>query len=344
MDDSDGKEGSTAMREFSAALLEPFDLRLRRVNRAYGAFICDTNKGVMLVKTTLASEGAIWFAHGAKEHLALQGFTGTDRYQLSREGRPWDVLPTGEYYTVRRWLRAEEAQPEEQSHAIRMAGILGRLHAASHHYEASDEAGTVNRCYEWPERIYKSHRKLQSYGKMLRKNGRYTEFDLMVLEALPRQTEAVGEAGSYFMDKAYTEFAGECDKRRTFGHNSYTDHAVLLNAGHSLVAGFEEACYMIPTFDLVNLLEKALRKNDWSVELCYNMLEAYHANYPLGEQEKRLLYAGMVYPGRFLSLCEEAYHTKRSWIPISYKRKLDEFMSGQEKRGELLKKLWKMLQ
>ena len=32
------------MKEFSASLLEPFGLRAKRVTRAYGAFICDTNQ------------------------------------------------------------------------------------------------------------------------------------------------------------------------------------------------------------------------------------------------------------------------------------------------------------
>ena len=38
------------MRDFSASVLEPFGLRAKRVTRAYGAFICDTNQGVVLVK------------------------------------------------------------------------------------------------------------------------------------------------------------------------------------------------------------------------------------------------------------------------------------------------------
>lgn len=48
------------MREFSPALLEPFGLRSKRITRAYGAFICDTNQGVVLVKEAAQPEEVLW--------------------------------------------------------------------------------------------------------------------------------------------------------------------------------------------------------------------------------------------------------------------------------------------
>ena len=326
------------MKEFSASILEPFGLRTKRVTRAYGAFICDTNQGVMLVKTAEEPEGALWFAHGAKEHMVRQGFGWTDRYQLSRDGLAWAEY-CGERYTVRSWLRAEEAELTDGDCALRMAALLGRMHRVSADYEAPPQSRVVNRCHEWPQRIYKNCHKLQSYGKLLRKNGRYTEFDLMVLACLPEHIEQAQEAQKFFLSEAYTELAERADLGRTFGHGRYDDHTVLLGRSHSMITNWEQACYMIPVVDLIGLLERALRKNGWETELGIGMLEAYDRWYPLDAAEKRMVYAGLMYPNRLCELCSDAYHMKRSWIPISYKRKLEELLNQQKRRKEFLMQL-----
>ena len=330
------------MKDFSAEILEPFDLRAKRVTRAYGAFICDTNQGVMLVKAVSEPEGALWFAHGIKEHLARQGFAGTDRYMLSREGLICAELD-GETYTVRRWMRVEEAQLTDESCAIRMAAVLGRMHRSAASFEAPAESRIVNRCYEWPQKVYKNCRKLQSYGKILRKSGRYTEFDLMVLSCLPEHIEQAEEAQAFFLSQTYTDLAERADRERAFGHGHYTDHTVLLSRSRSLITDFEQACYMIPIVDFIGFLERTMRKNHWSISLGLRLLSAYDRWYPMDQKEKQMLYAGMLYPNRLCELCAEAYHMKRSWIPISYKRKMEELLAQQEKRKDFLAELARIL-
>lgn len=331
-------EDVTRMKEFSASILEPFGLRAKRVTKAYGAFICDTNQGVMLVKTAVEPEETLWFAHGAKEHLARQGFVWTDRYQMSRSELIW-AEQGGEVYTVRSWLRAEEAELTDGACAVRMAAFLGRMHRAARGYEGMEQGRGVNRCHEWPQWIYKNSRKLQNYGKMLRKNGRYTEFDLMVLDCLPEHIEQALEAQAFFLGEDYVRLAERADRERAFGHGHYSDHTVLLGRSQSLITDFEQTCYMIPVVDLAGLLERAMRKNEWEVRLGVQMVEAYDRWCPMSAEEKQMLYALMLYPRRLCELCGEAYHIKRSWMPVSYKRKLEELMQQQKKRKDFLQQL-----
>ncbi len=333
-----GSEVVSEMREFSASILEPFGLRAKRVTRAYGAFICDTNQGVKLVKTVTEPEEVLLFAHGVKEHLARQGFAGTDRYQLSQNGTICEESG-GERYTVRSWLHAEEAELTNEDCAVHMACLLGRMHQAAGEYETPVQNSGNNRCYEWPQKIYKSNRKLQTYSKMLRKNGRYTEFDLMVLECLPSHIEQALAAQEFFLGKEYTQLAERADRKRAFGHGRYTEHTVLIGRGQSLITDFEQSCYMIPVIDMALLLERAMRKNEWREQIGVKMLEGYDRWCPMGREEKHMVYALMLYPRRLYELCSEAYHMKRSWMPISYNRKLEELLRQQKKRKEFLKRL-----
>lgn len=335
------------MKEFSEALLDPFGLRMKRYTRSYGAFICDTDQGTVLVKSVDWSEGAIWFAHGVKEHLAAQGFLWTDRYWLSQEGLPWAV-DGGMRYTVRQWIKGEEADVSNAPEAIAMAGLLGKLHRLGMHWEAAPKCGKAAKRYDdWPRQMQKGYRQLQSYGKGMRKNGHYTEFDLMVLSCLEDNLQQAKEACHYFMGPLYTELARQMEEKKAVVHGSFAEHAVMVEAEalHSrwLVSEFEQAAYAIPAEDCIALLEKVLRKNEWSVNLGMAMLEAYERERPLETAEKQMIYAGLLFPSRLCKLCKEAYHLKRKWMPISYKRKLEELLAGQEKRKEFLRELACML-
>lgn len=330
------------MREFSPALLEPFGLRGRRITRAYGAFICDTNQGTVLVKTAEQPEEILWAAHGAKEHLCAQGFMGTDRYLLSREGLPW-AMAGGERYTVRSWLRAEEADLMQEDCVVQMAAVLGRMHRLAIHYEPPQGGKLLNRYHEWPQKMYKSCRKLKSYGKILRKNGRYTEFDLMVLACLPVYVEEAEEAEEFFLSQSYVKLAEEAERQKAFGHGGYTDHTVLLGKGRTMITDFETIAYMISVNDLVMLMEKVMRKNQWEVRLGMTMLDAYHRWHPMSKEEWQFVYAGLLYPNRLCEICAKAYHTKRSWIPAAYKQKLEELLDQQENRKEFLRQLREIL-
>ena len=326
------------MKEFSASLLEPFGLRAKRVTRAYGAFICDTNQGSVLVKQTEEAEEVLCFAHGAKEHMARRGFAGTDRYLLSQEGLIW-AEQAGERYTVRRWLRTEEADLTKGDCAVRMAVLLAKMHRAAAGYEADVQNFENNDCYEWPQRIYKYNRKLQNFGKMLRKNGRYTEFDLMVLEILPEAMEQAKEAQSFFMSDDFANLAQLSDSNRYVGHGNFSDHTVLLGTDQSMITDLENCAYMIPVVDLAVLLERTLRKTDWNMALGMRMIEGYDRWCPLRSEERGMIRAMLLYPERLYLVCSEAYHMKRSWMPIAYKRKLEEWQAQQGKRKEFLKQL-----
>lgn len=330
------------MREFSTSLMEPFGLRVKRVTRAYGAFICDTNQGIVLVKQTEEAEEVLRFAHGAKEHLAQHGFLGTDRYQLSLDGAIW-AEQGGERYTVRRWLRAEETDLTRGDCGVQMAVLLGRMHRAGAGYEAALQSRERNDCYEWPQKIYKYGKKLQGFGKMLRKNGRYTEFDLMVLAILPEAMEQAMEAQAFFMSDRFTALAQRADQERLVGHGNFSDHTVLLGGAQSMITDLESCAYMIPVVDLAVLLERTMRKTDWNIALGMRMLEGYDRWCPMRAEERDMIRAMLLYPSRFCQVCGEAYHMKRSWMPIAYKRKLEELQAQQEKRKEFLQQLSNVL-
>ena len=329
------EEDVTGMREFAPSLLEPFGLKARKVTRAYGAFICETSQGLKIVKKTTASAGQLWFAHGAKEYLAGAGFGNTDRFRLTETGEPF-ACAGSECYTVRDWLAGEEPELKERAQNLKIAEELGRMSCRSEGYRAPELCRAVSRYHELPEQLHKQSRQLERYGKSLRKNGRYTEFDLMLLDCLPIHIEQAREAEQILSAPAYAEEAERLERDLVFSHGSFSDHTVQWGQGAMLITDFEEACYRMPVLDLAGFMEKVLRKNSWETSLGIGLAAAYERYCHINAVQRRILYAALLFPGRLAQLCYEVYSVRRSWIPLSYGRKLEEIRAQQEERRRFL--------
>ena len=325
----------TEMRDFTPSLLEPFGLRARRVTRAYGAFICETPQGLKIVKKTAASAGEIWFAHGAKEHLADNGYRMTDRFRITTEGEPYAVAGA-ECYTVRDWLPGEEPELREAGQVRWIAEELGRMSRCSAGYRAPEKSRSLNRCHELPEQLHKRVRRLENYGRSLKKNGRYTDFDLMLLDCLPLHIEQARQAESLILDPAFAREADRIEAQAVFAHHHFSNHTVLWGRDRMLITDFENACYTMPLLDLVDYTEKVLRKNDWDIRQGIGLLEAYDRVARISPVQSRILYAGLLFPGRLAELCAEVYSVRRNWTPLAYGRKLAELQEQQEARRQFL--------
>ena len=329
------------MRDFSPVLLEPFGLKARKVTRAYGAFICDTPKGLKILKTTMASSADLWFAHGVKEHMAQAGYGATDRYQVAQTGEPWSQIGS-EMYTVRDWAVGEEADLTVPEQCLGIAREMGRIAGTMHGYETLLQTGNSGSPAETMEGRKKQFQRFRRLEKSLRKNGRYTDFDMMVLQCLPEHMEQAQQAEELFDDPAVQREVKTAEEKRTFAHRNFSDHTVIWDKGNTLFTDFERAGYDLPLFDLTAFLEKALRKNHWPIELGAAMIAAYEENFALSEGMRKLLYGQLLFPKRLAQLCAEVYGAKRTWMPLSYSQKLEEICRQQEERKAFLREFEKI--
>ena len=107
------------MRELNPGMLKELGLAAMKVSREFGAYLCETNQGLYLVKDTDASEREVRLAHLIKEHLRVRGMEETDRYFLVDE-KPW-IRWNRETITIREWMRGEEADLEQAEGRYKLA-------------------------------------------------------------------------------------------------------------------------------------------------------------------------------------------------------------------------------
>ena len=326
------------MRELNAGMLKDFGLNVKRYNREFGAYLCDTDQGIYLVKSVDYSERVMQCAHEAKEHLVRSGLKNVDEYALYSDGLPWALI-NREKIVVRRWLRGEEAELEKAEDCEKLGRALATLHNYCCGLEMPEEYGMIPRYDELPDRLERQMRRVRSMGKSIRRRGKLEDFDLLFLKALRMYEEAGKAAIDGLGSGCMQETAAWAKQEKMFCHGGFSNHSVLFSWDSALIHDFEEMQLAAPVMDLARLLEKTLRKNNWQLTGGLKLLQAYESVRTLRPCEKAVLYYYLLFPRRVWELAADGYSRRSQWVPALYRDKLEEQMSLAEEREAALAKL-----
>lgn len=326
------------MRELNAGMLKDFGLNIKKYHREFGAYLCETDQGIYLVKSVDYSEREMKCAHAAKEHLKAAGMYDIDGYALYSDGQPWAMI-NREKIAVRRWLQGEEADPEQVQDCCRLGKALAKLHLYCQGLELPEDCPLIPRYNELPERLERQIRRVRSMGKNIRRRGRLEEFDLLFLKTMRLYEESANAAVAGLRDGCMETVAGWAAKEKMFCHGEFSNHSVLFSGEEMLIHGFEEIRLAPPVMDLARLMEKVLRKNCWRSEGALQLLEAYENLRKLCSEEKRILYYYLLFPKRAWELAADGYGRRSQWVPALYRDKLEELIGLSEEREDALEQI-----
>ena len=95
--------------------------------------------------------------------------------------------------------------------------------------------------------------------------------------------------------------------------------------------------------DLYLFLRKILEKNEWSYELGKQVMDAYFSEKEPGRDEKRYLFARLLYPERFWKIANAYLNKRKSLPPRRQFEKLTALKKIEPQRMKFLYKLEKDL-
>ena len=132
-------------------------------------------------------------------------------------------------------------------------------------------------------------------------------------------------------------------ERGMYCHGECNQHNILINGKKIAATHFEKCCMDIQSRDLYLFLRKILEKNNWSVPLGLSILSEYEKNKPLNMDEKRYLYARLLYPERYWKIANAYLNKRKSLPPRRQLEKLDALLAIEADRIEFLRNLEKDL-
>lgn len=336
------------MNDRAVAVLEQYDFNVASTRKGRGIIIAETDKGTISLSEYSGRPERLLLCKKVCDCMEEAGFHHIDNLIPNQEGSLYVTDVDGKNYTVKRYVEGRECNVIDEKECRYIVGEIARLHHIMEFGEKLKVQATEDETPEKEQPVIRDFSKreveLNRVRSFIRKQSKKGEFELAFLKEFGYFEDIAKEASLYIDDECLKRLSELVEKRGMYCHGECNQHNILLTAPRGVAAThFEKCCMDIQIRDLYLFLRKILEKNNWSYGLGYSILEEYIKNKELSRDEKRYLYARLLYPERFWKIANAYLNKRKSLPPRRQLEKLDALLRIEHARTEFLKKLSKEL-
>lgn len=323
------------MNDKAMSVLENYDMEVIRTFKGRGTIICETTKGLRVLKEYSGSTEKLELLELLQEKA--NHIVKTDRMVRNKEGELFSKDSDGMIYIVKEQLEGRECNYKNEEEILQAFRVMAKLHQTMR--DNSDMAGSMPIHYyvDEMEKHTKECRRIRNYLRRLKVK---SDFERALLQEY-----------NYFMEKAEDIMHKAMEENREdyenfvringfFCHGDYQYHNVIITKNDIAVINLERFAHGSGVRDFYLLFRKISEKSDWSLTLGEKMLEAYEKNRSFTPLERKQLYYCLAYPDKFWKIVNFYYNSRKSWIPDKNREKLENLVKQERAKEKLLNTLF----
>ena len=256
------------MQEYELEVLEQYDIEVKSTRKTRGAILCDTNRGVLLLKEIKVSEKRIPALYELHEYLYGQGYEQTDRIILTREGRSFSQLNDGGKYVLKCWFAGRECDIKKSTELLSASSNLAKIHGVMCH----EMEHNVTPGESMKEEYFRHNRELKKVRKFMRGIAPKGAFEVAFLNCFEQMYQWASAASIELENSNYDQLYAESIKNCCMTHGEYNYHNILMlpggadctrEPGHIATTNFEKFKKNVQMEDLYYFLRKVMEKHGW---------------------------------------------------------------------------------
>lgn len=314
------------MKEYDLGVLEQYDMEVRSTRRIRGAFFCDTNQGIILLKETTLSDRRACLLYAILNRLEENSGLKVDTPVFTKTGELICTAKDGGRYMCKKWFAGRECDVAQRSDIIRACRQLAVIHlslgaqeAESFREEKEEILSTGH--LPWDE-VRRHNRELKKVRAFIRNRVSKNEFEQLFLTSFDTMYDLAEKVAARLESDGCRALYRRNIEKNTLIHGDYNYHNVLMLADTVAVTNFEHMRRDIQAQDLCYFLRKVMEKHQWDEEMGKRMLDAYQSVRPLQRGELDYIGLNLAYPEKFWKTASTYYHSNKAWIPEKSVEKL----------------------
>jgi len=346
-------------------LLEQYEIEVLRTRKGRGAILCETNQGYLILKEYAGSQERIALQDRLLKQAAEAGLVQAERIVPDREGALFVKDNDGVKYVLKTWQDGRECNIHDRGECAEAVRLLARLHG---NMTLTSDTPGLPEPFSAEKDYEKRNRELKRVRNYLQQKKQKSWFELNLRKALdgfleqalavteewkeyaglpvkdgqgaaPMAAKAYSGAEPADRDAAENVMAAGKDGQRaavketvSFCHGDYQYHNILQGSNGWFLVNFEKYQRDNPVRDLYLLLRKLLEKENWSVSLGAELLEAYEKERPISAYSRIDLYYRLAYPEKFWKIANFYYNSGKAWIPGKNQEKLEKVIAQEKEK------------
>ena len=322
-------------------VFKDFGITVNKCYKVRGAYICETNKGIKAIRKSDYTPEQITLQYDIKEHLIERGFNCVDQLYLNQKSTPYTIY-YNRIFVMSDWYNGQEIDffnPEDIYQSIK---LLGEMHIAVTGFNAIGTDIKEVKIKNLGEVYKKRYAETIKLKKRISNRGNKTEFEVLYFQNASEYMELQEMALEFLNPDNYEQLIKLARQERTLAHHKYTYHNLKKTSDNSIIlSGLEKSGYDVQLTDVAYVIRRIMEKNEWNVELLFNIMNEYSKIRPLSLQEWDIIKGMIIFPERFAKLCNKYFYTKRRWNYNMFYRKLSNMLVYKEVQVDCAKEILK---
>lgn len=324
------------MNDRAVNVLEQYDITVSRTFKGRGTIICETNRGMCVLKEY----------RGKSEKLELlnklQGKADdsikTDTLVRNKEGGLSVVDTDGSTYILKKQIEGRECSYKSEEDIVKAFSTMAKLHLKMVETQADYEMPI----FFYGDEMEKHTRECRRVKNYLIKLRTKTDFERRLLMEYDYFLKKAEEVMTLVGLESRAEYEAYVKSNGLYCHGDFQYHNVIFpkGGGDACLVNFEHFARDTGARDFYLLFRKISEKNDWSVKVAQEMLDAYQDRRMITPIEWRSLRLRLAYPEKFWKIINFYYNSRKSWVSGRNYEKLENLISQERKKEKLLEKLF----
>ncbi len=325
------------VRALNKELIAQYDLNIKKYQYIRSNYYLETNRGSFLLRKIDIPKDQIFFDYEVDTQLSQHGFENINKIVTTRKKAPF-ALQGDQVYILQKYTECDETDFQYEKDLLHTIWILSNFHKAATFIESKvRDVDTMHfrNLYElYMKRASQNIKLKKSISEMKQKS----LFEILFLKH-SEEYMALEQLALAGMDKNLGERLNQKVKeKRTVAHRDYTYHTVNKTAEDIYIMSNLDNCnYDIQMVDLANILGRIMQKNNWDIEILYNLIRTYDQYNPLSKEDFRILKAMLIYPEKYNSICSSYISSRRRWNYSMFEQKWQNMMLYKENEIKAVK-------
>lgn len=326
------------MNDRAVSILENYDFTVNRTYKVRGAFVCETDCGLKILKEYQAPVSKPELMDVLLKDFPANAGVYVDALIADKEGKFISYDREGMGYVVKNYYEGRECEPKTLEDLKAAMEALALLHEALVYPEEIMPEGLHR--YDLEEDIARQNKGLKKIRSFIRSRGRKTEFELQLLDAYNLFLTQAVKVEERIAREDFIAFYEEVEKRRQFTHGDFQYHNILFGKDKTAIINFEKCRWDSRVRDVALFLRKTLEKADWDITLGSTLLTEYEKVRPLTQGERRQLFYRLAYPEKFRKIANFYYNSNKAFLSAQYMAKLQNITRLEAYKNRFLRKVF----
>ena len=321
------------MNDCYLEVLQQYEGETLEVRRGRGAWICERNDGLKLLKEYRGTLRRLEFEEAVLHELRDQGIRAVDQYVRNRDGELITAAPDGTKYILKDWFPDRECNLKDGREILTCTGRIAGLHRALRQIAWKEDWNLGSIVPPGiAEEMRRHSREMKRVRNFIRGKRTKSEFELCVMQHFEEFYEQALRA----QDELELLWRKQGQDRLFLCHGDLDQHHVLVGSGDVAFIEFNQMHRGCQIADLYRFMRKVMEKHGWNERLGLAMIESYDHVLPVDREDRECLYYLFLYPEKYWKQLNYYYNANKAWIPPKNVEKLKAIEEQQEGRNRFL--------